>query len=67
MYRGTNAYLKPYFDTSPHLNSLFFYAKTTDTVNRPSLVFELILDLPLVMTPHTLTVTYTLSINHFYC
>ena len=26
MYRGTNTYLKPYFDTSPHLKNFFFYA-----------------------------------------
>ena len=64
MYRGTNSYLKPYFDTSSHLNSLFFYAYTTD---KPFLVFEVILDLPLVKTSHSYSYFCTgLSINLFY-
>ena len=43
MYRGANSYLKPYLDISSHLNRLRFDASTTDT---PSLVYELIFELP---------------------
>ena len=65
MYRGTNTYLKPYFDTSPHLNSLFSYAKTTD---KPSLVFELILDLPFIVnTSHSYSSVDGKNIRQKFC